>query len=82
MYLIWWYFHDIIKFYNLAEDSVWGDVMGMKDAIKVEYGRLEELFSQKETHHLTPTSAGGKIPFAKRIQFLLVRAHGAPLFFF
>ena len=31
------------------EDSVWGDVSKMNDSIKVEYGKLEELFSQKVT---------------------------------
>ena len=36
-------------FILFPEDSVWGDVSKMGDSIKVEYGKLEELFSQKVT---------------------------------
>ena len=32
-----------------VEDSVWNDVSKMTDSIDVEYGKLEELFSQKVT---------------------------------
>ena len=38
----------------LVEDSVWDDVLKMNDNIGVEYGKLEELFSQKVT---SPTSS-------------------------
>ena len=31
-----------------AEESVWGDVLKMKDKIKVDYDELERLFADKE----------------------------------
>jgi len=32
---------------SVADDSVWGEVLKMTDAIPVEYKTLEEMFSQK-----------------------------------
>lgn len=34
--------------YVFSEDSVWSQVLNMKDSISVEYSKLEDLFSQKE----------------------------------
>lgn len=31
-----------------VEESVWGDVLKMKDKIKVDYSELERLFADKE----------------------------------
>ncbi|KAK3099465.1 hypothetical protein FSP39_004908 [Pinctada imbricata] len=51
------------------KDSVWGDVSGMDDKIKVEYRKLEEFFGQKDSSHLlrTESEPGGKKPLAKRL---------------
>lgn len=43
--------HTLLHIYSLfcvcfVENSIWGDVSNMNDAIKVEYSKLEELFSQ------------------------------------
>lgn len=34
--------------YFLAEDSVWSQVLNMRDSIQVDYSKFEEMFSQKE----------------------------------
>lgn len=48
-----------IPLYAFKQDSVWDDVSKMNDSIGVEYGKLEELFSQKVTSPTASTLSPG-----------------------
>ncbi|XP_052280011.1 inverted formin-2-like [Dreissena polymorpha] len=47
-----------IPLFSLKKECLWGQVNEMGDSIDVEYGRLEELFSQKEVAHVAKPTSG------------------------